>query len=149
MALGLACSASAALDLTVEGGASFNTSNYNFANSPNPFISGQLTFGMMDLVQYGFVYDRNFLGNNLGSLDFYGGIIHVGFFNGLFVDGQAGVDDRDGAGTSFSWGVGAGYNVPLNYFFDFGPRIGYRSVPDSGVERSLFDAGLYLTLKLM
>jgi hypothetical protein len=149
IALGFAGSAGAVIHLTAEGGASFNTSNYGFVSSPSPLVSAQATFGLMDLLQYGFVYDRNFLSGGYGALNFYGGIVHVGFFDGLFVDGQAGVDNRDGAGSSFSWGVGGGYAFPLTFLVDVGPRINYRSVPDSGTERSLFDAGIFLTLKFI
>lgn len=137
-----------------EGGASFNTSNYGFITSPSPFVSGQLTFGMLDAVQWGFAYDHNFLsysnnGGN-GSLNFYGATVRVStLVTGFFIDGQAGIDIRDSSDSSFSWGIGAGYTIPLNFFFDFGPRFSYRSVPDSGIERSLVDAGLFLTLKIL
>lgn len=146
-------SAQAEIHLTGEGALSFNTDNYGFISTPSPMLSAELTFGFSDLFQYGFVYDHNFLsyddnGGN-GSLNFYGGIVRLGFYDGLFVDGQLGVDTRDSSSASFSWGVGGGYFYPLSPLFDIGPRVSYRAVPDGGVGRSLFDVGIFLTLKLI
>jgi hypothetical protein len=144
--------AQAAIHLTADGALSFNTDNYGFVSNPSPLVAFELTFGLSDLIQYGFVYDHNFLsysGGGNGSLNFYGGIVRLGFFDGFFVDGQAGIDNRDSVGTSFSWGVGAGFTYGLSPFIDVGPRVSYRFVPDSGVERSMFDAGVFFTLKLL
>jgi len=88
-------------------------------------------------------------GGGNGSLNFYGGVIRLGTFTGLFADGQAGISDRDGLGTSFSWGVGAGYAIPISFLCDLSPRFGYRSLPDSGFTRSMVDVGLLLTFKLL
>src|SRR5271170_6481734 len=95
----LSCTTASAMELTGRGAAGIPTSNFSFVSSPTWMLSGDLTFGMTSLLQYGVTYDHNFLSytNNggTGTESFYGGIVRIGFFSGVFVDGQAGVCSRD------------------------------------------------------
>jgi hypothetical protein len=140
------------IELSAQLAGGFPTNNYSFVSSPTLLTGAQLTFGALGL-EYGFAYEHNFLnyqnGGGSGSLNFYGGVIRLGTFTGLFADGQAGVSERDNSGTSFSWGVGGGYAIPISFICDLSPRFGYRSLPDSGVTRSMVDVGLLLTFKLL
>jgi hypothetical protein len=130
----------------------FPTNGLDNVTSPSLLAGAQLTFGALGL-EYGFAYEHTFLSfkNNGGtdSLDFYGGVIRLGTFTGLFADAQAGVCEYTGTGTSFSWGVGAGYAIPMSPFIDFSPRVGYRAVPSDGFSRSMVDAGVLITLKIL
>jgi hypothetical protein len=140
------------IELSGQLAAGFPTNNLDNVSSPSLLTGFQLTFGELGL-EYGFAYEHNFISykNNGGndSLNFYGGVIRLGTFTGLFADAQAGVCEFDSSGTSFSWGVGGGYAIPLNYFMDLSPRVGYRSLPSDGTTRSMVDAGVLLTLKLL
>jgi hypothetical protein len=39
--------------------------------------------------------------------------------------------------------------MSISPLFDFSPRIGYRVLPDSNITRTMFDAGVMLTLNLL
>jgi hypothetical protein len=146
-------SAFAGIEISAQGAGAFNSSNYGFASSPSLLLGAQLTVGLSDLFQFGGIYQHNSLSyeNNggTGSLNFYGGVLRIGTLTPIFFDAQAGIDNRDSAGDSFSYGVGAGFKIPLAYLFDLSPRVGYRSVPDSGIERSQVDVGILLTLTIL
>jgi hypothetical protein len=146
-------SAFAGVEVSGQAAGDFNASNYGFATSPSLLLGAQLTVGMTDLFQFGGAYEHNSLsysnGGGSGSMTFYGVVARIGTYSPVFFDGQGGLDERDGSGTSFSWGIGAGYKIPIAYMIDFSPRIGYRSVPDNGSERGLFDAGVLITVNIL
>jgi hypothetical protein len=149
----VASPALASIEISAQGAGAFNTSNYGFASSPSLLLGAQLTMGLSDLFQFGGIYQHTSLSyeNNggTGSTNFYGGLVRIGTMSPIFFDGQAGIVDRDSLGNSFSYGVGAGFKIPLAYLFDLCPRVGYRSVPDSGIERSQVDVGLLFTLTIL
>jgi hypothetical protein len=143
----------AGIEISGQGAAAFNTSNYGFVSSPSLLLGAQLTVGLTDLFQVGGIYQHTSLSyeNNggSGSTNFYGGLVRIGTMTPIFFDGQAGIVNRDSLGNSFSYGVGAGFKIPLAYLVDLSPRVGYRSVPDSGIERSQVDVGILLTLTIL
>jgi hypothetical protein len=144
--------AMAEIQLTARAAADLPTSNFGFVSSPSPMLAGDLTYGLSDLFQLGVTYDHNFLSYNnnggSGTENFYGGIVRFGFISGLFVDGQGGICTRDGSSNSFSWGAGLGYAYPFSPFVFISPRVGYRSLPDNSVTRSMVDLGLQVTFRL-
>jgi hypothetical protein len=143
----------AGVEISAQGAGAFNSSNYGFASSPSLLLGAQLTMGLTDLFQLGVAFQHNSLSyqNNggTGQLNFLGALVRIGTMSPIFFDGQAGIADRDNIGNSFSYGVGAGFKIPVAYLFDLSPRVGYRSVPDSGVERSQVDVGLLFTLTIL
>ncbi len=150
--------AHASFQLTGRGVASFSGENYNGISQPSIGFGADGTYGMSDLFQLGFTYNKNSLnysqsswtvGGN-GTVVFYGAISRFGFIGtSLFVDLQAGLCARDSLPSSFSWGVAAGYKFPISYMVSLSPRVSYRSLPDSSVTRALIDAGLMLTLSFL
>lgn len=141
-----------AVELTLRGAASFPSESYSFIKSPSAQGSVDLTFGMFDLMQFGVTYDHNWItytGGGNGTVNFLGGLFRAKSFMGIFADVQAGECTRDGSSNSFSFGVGAGYSTPLTYMVDWGLRVGYRSLPDNSAARTLLDAGIQITFRLL
>jgi hypothetical protein len=141
----------AGIQFALQGAADVNSSGYGFVSSPSLLFGAELTMDLGYPYQLGLAYEHNSLsysdGSDGGDLKFYGLVGRVRTLSPFFFDGQAGLNVRDSNGSSFSWGVGAGYIFPLLASIDFAPRLGYRFVPDSGTERSLIDLGFLLTFK--
>jgi hypothetical protein len=140
----------AGVQFALQGAADVNSSGYGFASSPSLLLGGQLTMDVGYPYQVGLAYEHNNLSygtDDSGELKFYGVVGRIKTLSPFYFDAQAGIATRDSNGPSFSWGVGSGYIFPLMSSIDFAPRIGYRFVPDSGIERSLIDLGVMLTFK--
>jgi hypothetical protein len=149
---GLLClpRAYAGVQFALQGAADINSSAYGFASSPSMLLGAQLTMDVGYPYQVGLAYEHNNLSygtDDSGDLKFYGVVARIRTLSPFYFDAQAGIDSRDSNGSSFSWGVGSGYTFPLMASIDLAPRIGYRFVPDSGIERSLIDLGVMLTFK--
>lgn len=140
-----------AIELTLRGAAGFPSNSYSFVKSPSPEAAADLTFGMFDLMQFGFTFDHNWLtytAGGTGTTNFFGAMFRAKSFVGLFGDVQAGECTRDGSSDSFSFGIGAGYSTSLTYMTDWGIRVGYRSLPDNSTARTMVDVGLQLSFHI-
>jgi hypothetical protein len=141
----------AGVHFAAQGAADVNSSGYGFVSSPSILLGAALTMDVGYPFQAGIVYQSNSLsyndGGDGGDLKFYGLTGRMRTLSPFFFDLQVGIDKRDSYGPSFSWGFGSGYNIPLMSSIDFAPRLGYRFVPDDGIERSLVDLGAVLTFK--
>jgi hypothetical protein len=150
--LGFTCQSEgwAGVQFAAQGALDINSSNYGFASSPSLLLGAQLTMDISYPYQVGIAYESNNLSysdGSSGSLKFYGLVGRIRTVSAFYFDGQIGLDNRDTAGTSFSWGVGTGYTIPLSSSIEIAPRLGYRFVPDSGYERSMIDLGAQMTFK--
>jgi hypothetical protein len=141
----------AGVQFAVQGALDINSSNYGFVSSPSLLLGAQLTMDISYPYQVGIAYESNNLsysdGGSAGSLKFYGLVGRIRTVSAFYFDGQIGLDNRDSVGSSFSWGVGSGYSVPLSSSIEIAPRLGYRFVPDSGYERSMIDVGAQMIFK--
>jgi hypothetical protein len=142
----------AGMQLAVQSAGDFNTSNYGVASSPSVLVGFRVTSDVAGSpFQLGVTYehdDLNYGDGNGGGLRFLGAITHIRTGSPVFYDVQAGIDQRDTVGVSFSWGAAVGYTYPLATSVDIAPCLGYRFVPDGGLERSLMNLGVLLTLKV-
>jgi hypothetical protein len=143
----------AGFQITAQGAADINGSGYGFASSPNLLLGVQVTTDLAYPFQLGLAYEHNNLNygddGDGGNLRFYGIVGRIRTTSPFFIDVQAGINVRDTNGPSFSWGVGGAYAIPLISTIELAPRIGYRFVPDGGIERSLFDLGAVLIFKFI
>jgi hypothetical protein len=141
----------AGVQFAAQGALDINSSNYGFASSPNLLLGAQLTMDISYPYQVGIAYENNSLSYNngagSGTLKFYGLVGRIRTISAFYFDGQIGLDNRDSVGSSFSWGVGSGYSVPLSSSIEIAPRLGYRFLPDSGYERSMIDVGAQMIFK--
>lgn len=145
--------------LSVLGALSTTQSGWGLESSPMPLVGGELTFGIGDYFQLGGFFENNFIsfqgGSGLtSSVQFYGAVVRISAITGLYLDAKAGFDKGEGSDTGVGIGAGLGYRIPLGFFADISPRVGYRYLPYSyaGVSgnfsRSTLDFGLLLELKL-
>jgi hypothetical protein len=152
IAFALPMTSYAEIQLSARGAADLNSNNYGFVNSPSLLLGGDLTFGISDLFQLGATYQHNSLsypnGGGSTSSSFYGGLVRVGTMTPIFGDAQVGIDTVAGSSNSLSWGLGAGFKIPIAIAVDLSPRVGYRYVPYNGVTASQIDIGLLLTFSI-
>lgn len=150
-----------AFTLTAKGGMStMNGSAHAGLDKTALLLGGELTFGLGSLIQFGPFYEYNSIGNstNSGTLNFFGGVIRVGFIpTRLFADLNGGLVKSSFAGTSsdtsFGFGAGLGYEISIAPLISISPRIGYRNLPSkvgsTETERTSLDGSLLLSVSLL
>lgn len=159
-----AMSAHAAMDLTLGGGASFGSGDAHIGwEKTSPYFTTELTFGAGDVIQIGPFVDYNPLkslmpGMENGSVIFYGGVGRMGFdlVSDLFFDAKMGFTKTHNGSyardTSFGFGFGVGYDLPLESLVSIRPHLGYRNLPDDeGIvssSRNMVDVNILLSLSL-